>query len=205
MLGQRPLIALAAAVLLAVSPLTIQPALGQGPGGYYYETYRYGYNPGYYARHYPSPPAAGALGRTGSGGAGYWYHVPGPAAAAPAGSPPRQALELRLVAPETSGPAEAAAQIELRVPADAEVWIDGARTTQTGAVRRFVSPPLPPGREYSYEVRVGWKDAGREVTQSRRLAVRAGSLVPAAFPAPAGEPRAEAGAPAAGGPAKAAQ
>src|SRR5262245_46965126 len=34
------------------------------------------------------------------------------------------------------------ATIELLVPADAQVWFNGAATTQTGTVRRFVTPPL---------------------------------------------------------------
>src|SRR5580700_8012899 len=31
------------------------------------------------------------------------------------------------------------------VPADAQIWFDGAATTQTGGVRRFYSPPVGAG------------------------------------------------------------
>jgi hypothetical protein len=52
MLHRRLLMILAGALVIAVSPLAVRPVRGQGAGGYYYETYRYGYNPGYYARQY---------------------------------------------------------------------------------------------------------------------------------------------------------
>jgi uncharacterized protein (TIGR03000 family) len=73
--------------------------------------------------------------------------------------------------------------IELRVPADAEIWFDDARTTQTGRVRRFVSPPVPPGQDYAYVVRARWKEGETAVTQSRRITFRAGEQVSVAFPA----------------------
>jgi hypothetical protein len=54
----RPPTTLAALAALALL-VPARPAPAQGPGRYYYETYGYGYNPGYYARHCP-PPAPGA-------------------------------------------------------------------------------------------------------------------------------------------------
>src|SRR5438132_11221929 len=42
-------------------------------------------------------------------------------------------------------PADRAARVELRVPADAQVWVDGARATQTGPRRTYAAPPLVPG------------------------------------------------------------
>ena len=62
----------------------------------------------------------------------------------------------------------------ITVPADAEVWFDGAKTTQTGPDREFASPPLRPGRSYSYDVRARWKDGGREVDRTRRVTFYAG-------------------------------
>lgn len=37
--------------------------------------------------------------------------------------------------------------ITLPVPANAEVWFNKDKTTQTGASRQFVSPPLSPGHD----------------------------------------------------------
>jgi uncharacterized protein (TIGR03000 family) len=66
--------------------------------------------------------------------------------------------------------------LEVRVPASAEIWIEGTKTLQTGAVRQFVSPPIEPGRNYSYKIEAKWMDQGSERTQSRTLVVRPGEL-----------------------------
>ena len=62
----------------------------------------------------------------------------------------------------------------IMVPADAEVWFDGAKTTQTGPDREFVSPPLRAGQSYSYDVRARWKEGGREFDRTRRVTFYAG-------------------------------
>jgi uncharacterized protein (TIGR03000 family) len=48
-------------------------------------------------------------------------------------------------------------------------------------MRRFVSPLLKPGREYTYQVRARWMEDGREVVQSRRVTVSAGAEVSVDF------------------------
>jgi uncharacterized protein (TIGR03000 family) len=64
------------------------------------------------------------------------------------------------------------------VPATATVWLEGQEMTITGTSRTFVSPPMEPGREYTYSVRV--QDAyGTEET--RRLAVKAGGTYRESF------------------------
>jgi uncharacterized protein (TIGR03000 family) len=55
------------------------------------------------------------------------------------------------------------AQIRLRVPADAEVWFDGQKTTQTSEYRDYYSPPLTPGKGYTCQVRVRWVEVGKPV------------------------------------------
>jgi uncharacterized protein (TIGR03000 family) len=69
------------------------------------------------------------------------------------------------------------AYIDVRVPANATLWFNGVKTDQTGRTRRFVSPPLPRGREYEYTVRASWEVNGKKVTQSRRVRVHAGDWV----------------------------
>jgi uncharacterized protein (TIGR03000 family) len=181
MLLRHPLTAVAVGLVALALPLTARTARGQNAGGFYYETYFYGYNPGYYARRYPAPPGSVAPGKTAPPGLAYLYYLPGPAIAPSGGNRPF-ALGLRLVEPGTPEPAGAAVQIDLRVPEGAQVWFDSASTTQTGTPRRYVSPPLTPGREYTYEVRVAWRDGGREVTESRRLTVRLGDHLTESFP-----------------------
>jgi uncharacterized protein (TIGR03000 family) len=72
---------------------------------------------------------------------------------------------------------EPTAHITIKVPADAEVWFDGTKMTETGSVRQFYSPPLTRGLDYSYEIRSRWRQDGRTVTQSREVFVSAGSHI----------------------------
>lgn len=67
-----------------------------------------------------------------------------------------------------------AAVIDLRVPADAQVWFDGDSTNQRGTNRVFTSPPLDPGKAYHYDVKARWTENGRPVEKTRRVDVRAG-------------------------------
>jgi uncharacterized protein (TIGR03000 family) len=57
--------------------------------------------------------------------------------------------------------------IEILVPDDAVVLIDGDRTTATGPVRRFETPPCPVGRTYVYTVTARFD--GKEVTRKIRI------------------------------------
>lgn len=73
-------------------------------------------------------------------------------------------------------------QLNLLLPADTQVWFDGAKTRQTGTHRAFLSPPLEAGRDYSYNIRVQWLDNGREVTSIRKIGVHAGDRINLTFP-----------------------
>jgi uncharacterized protein (TIGR03000 family) len=66
------------------------------------------------------------------------------------------------------------ADIDVQVPAAAELWFEGVRTKQTGALRRFTTPPLTPGERYAYQVRATWRENGQTVTRNRTIPVRAG-------------------------------
>jgi uncharacterized protein (TIGR03000 family) len=64
--------------------------------------------------------------------------------------------------------------IDVVVPAEAELWIEGKKMGQTGDQRKFISPPLQAGRRFSYDFRIRFKDDGREQTRTRSLDVLAG-------------------------------
>ncbi len=64
--------------------------------------------------------------------------------------------------------------IDVKVPAQAELWIEGKKMSQTGELRRFVSPPLEPGQRYSYDFRIRWKEGSREATRVRNIDVQPG-------------------------------
>ncbi len=61
---------------------------------------------------------------------------------------------------------------------DVELRIEGAKTKQTGTLRRFVSPPLAPGAKYTYTLVATWEPNNyTKITRTRKVAVRAGQEV----------------------------
>jgi uncharacterized protein (TIGR03000 family) len=107
------------------------------------------------------------------------YLLPGPGTSSTSGyySPAALAEAAAFTPMEPPRRGEAIAHISLRVPAGAEVWFEGQKTRQTGAVRQFVSPPLPAGRDFVYEVRVRWEKDGKPVEETRRFRVYANAEV----------------------------
>jgi uncharacterized protein (TIGR03000 family) len=74
--------------------------------------------------------------------------------------------------PCDSAAADNLAYIQMEAPADAEVWVGMAKMSQTGRLRNFVSPPLPPGKNCFYQVRARWTANGQPVEQTRNGRVR---------------------------------
>jgi uncharacterized protein (TIGR03000 family) len=79
-----------------------------------------------------------------------------------------------LAAPSVTALTEAPASLEVHVPADAEIWVGGDKSTQSGTIRWFRSQPLAPGQSYTYELRVRWKQDGRTVEQFEVGTLQAG-------------------------------
>jgi len=69
-----------------------------------------------------------------------------------------------------------AAVMVAHLPEDAEIWFEDAPTSQKGALRQFVSPPLTPGKEYKYTVRVAWPEEGGKVSQVHTFPIHAGDI-----------------------------
>ena len=69
------------------------------------------------------------------------------------------------------------AHIWLRVPENAEIWVNGVKTKQTGESRYFFSPPLAPGKKYSYQMRVRWNKDGKPVEETQTILVHAGATI----------------------------
>jgi uncharacterized protein (TIGR03000 family) len=63
------------------------------------------------------------------------------------------------------------ARIRVRLPANAQVFINGEKTTSTGTIREYETPELNPERVYTYLVRATWVEDG--ITVEKRLRVRA--------------------------------
>ena len=62
------------------------------------------------------------------------------------------------------------------VPEDASLWIDDEPTRQKGTLRWFESPPVKPGHEYSYTIRLVWYEDGEWVSQVHKYPVKAGDI-----------------------------
>jgi uncharacterized protein (TIGR03000 family) len=71
-------------------------------------------------------------------------------------------------------PQEKPASVVVRLPASAELYVEKVKTKQTGPVREFETPPLKPGKTFSYHLKATWTDMGKEVVREAVLRVRAG-------------------------------
>jgi uncharacterized protein (TIGR03000 family) len=90
-------------------------------------------------------------------------------------SPPEQNSAAAGGEEEQDLAAPSPAMIEVHVPANAHILVDGIRTTQSGSSRIFVTPALAPGKTFSYEMRVQWTAAdGLVVDLTRTVHVKAG-------------------------------
>jgi uncharacterized protein (TIGR03000 family) len=74
-----------------------------------------------------------------------------------------------------------AALLNVSVPADAKVFVNGAETTSTGGQRQFVSRGLSTGNKYSYEVRAEIEQDGKTVTETKTVTLGAGEQAGLAF------------------------
>jgi uncharacterized protein (TIGR03000 family) len=153
------------------------------PGHFGVRGYPY-YAPAYGYRSYRPYPYSYGLGYSPFNATLYsipsWYFVNPYAAALP--------LYLGSSGPGPLPPAEmredTTAIVTVKLPVDAELWFEGTKTKETGSVREFQSPPLTPGRRYTYDVQARWEENGKMVTQSQTVGVSAGSAVTVEFPVP---------------------
>ena len=74
------------------------------------------------------------------------------------------------------------AQVDVRLPAAAELWFDGHQTAQTGSDRTFRTPDLEPGQDYVYTIRAQWAADGKPVEETRKVTVHAGDHLAVRFP-----------------------
>ncbi len=64
--------------------------------------------------------------------------------------------------------------VNVRVPANAKVWFDNQPTQQQGSFRQFISPPVQPGKVYTYTIKAEWMDNGQKVDKTKQVDVHAG-------------------------------
>jgi len=76
--------------------------------------------------------------------------------------------------PENEAKAAAPATIIVRLPDQANLSINDKASKLTSTTRKFVSPPLQPGKDYYYTLKAEIERDGRPVTATQRVAVHAG-------------------------------
>lgn len=74
-------------------------------------------------------------------------------------------------------PNPTAARIEVKAPANAEIFIEDQKSEQTGPVRTFISPPLKRDRQYTYSIRAEWMQDQQPRTATRQVTFRSGEAV----------------------------
>jgi uncharacterized protein (TIGR03000 family) len=82
---------------------------------------------------------------------------------------------------ETSTEQETSGTIQVSLPENAQLTVDGRPTTSTSASRLLVTPALEPGYEYYYTLRATLVRDGQTLTQEQRVAVHAGEQTRVTF------------------------
>jgi uncharacterized protein (TIGR03000 family) len=68
------------------------------------------------------------------------------------------------------------ALVVVMVPTDnAELWFNGVKTQTQGQRREFVTPELPPGQTFNYEIKARWTADGKDIERTRTVRVQAGA------------------------------
>jgi uncharacterized protein (TIGR03000 family) len=92
--------------------------------------------------------------------------------AAPVVGPATAVVPAAFTANPIRGPTPA--RLLVRLPADARLTVDGAATRSPGDTRRFISPPLEPGKTFHYVLRAEVVRDGQTRVETREVTVRAG-------------------------------
>ncbi len=78
-------------------------------------------------------------------------------------------------------PNPGSALMDVRVPQEAKVFVNGRPTRSTGAQRSFVSRGLRPGRIYVYEVRAELMRGDERLVETRQVRIRGGQRADVEF------------------------
>jgi uncharacterized protein (TIGR03000 family) len=171
------------------SPYYYSPYYYAGYSPYYYSPYYYAsYSPYYYSPYYASyyyTPAYNSLAYTPYVGSyttspyneQSTYYTDNSGYTRPANQPFTTTSFSR-----TADASDRTAHLRVIVPdPNADVVVDGARTSSTGTVRQFRSPALDDGT-YTYEVRATWLQDGQTRTKTEKIKVSPGSWSVINFP-----------------------
>jgi uncharacterized protein (TIGR03000 family) len=93
-------------------------------------------------------------------------------------------LAVAQVPPAPPGPASAT--INVTLPADALLTVDGQATRSTSAHRLFITPPLQTGKSFRYTFTAQFVREGKTITVTQAVFVRAGRETTVSFDLPGG-------------------
>lgn len=99
----------------------------------------------------------------------------------PADAPPELPSVLPPAPADASSSQPTDATLAVRVPADAQVYINGRTTTTPGDYRQYVSKGLRSGYSYTYQVRAEVVQDGRRVSETKTVHMTAGDATDIAF------------------------
>ena len=101
---------------------------------------------------------------------------------------PAQPLMRRESVIQTSPPIRltqpTSATLEIIVPPEAIVTLDGEKTTLTGSLRRFETPALPLEKTYLYTIEAEWKAGDQPIRQTRAIRFQPGDRLRVDFTQP---------------------
>ena len=80
-----------------------------------------------------------------------------------------------------SGNATSRATVIVKLPTDARLFADARQLSLTGSERKFVSPQLPSGQEFTYRFRAEYERDGETVSVTKKVPVRDGGTVTVEF------------------------
>jgi len=127
--------------------------------------------------YYMSPDNGGSCLGTGAP-APFTFSESGGGFAQPSAVPPSSVREYSQRAdqlPPPSGPGDASrATVVVRLPAEATLFAEGRKLNLSSDTRRFVSPPLPSGGDYTYNFRAEYARNGETISRTKSVSVRAG-------------------------------
>jgi uncharacterized protein (TIGR03000 family) len=82
---------------------------------------------------------------------------------------------------DKNGDTNTRARLVVRLPADAQLFIDDNLMKSSSTQRTFVTPLLRPGQTYFYDLKAELVRDGKTVSQTRRVLLRPGDAIEASF------------------------
>jgi uncharacterized protein (TIGR03000 family) len=145
-------------------------ALGGLGSGYYNNGYYYGDSIYYGTPYVTVPTSEVSINSEGAVLSNYQVQDPATGAIINNSSAPTYARQSFYSAPATSA---GKAELTVKVPADAQVWLGTMQSGQTGAERHFSFPALPAGSNV-FTVRATFMENGQQVTRDKKVDMKAG-------------------------------